>query len=166
MPQLRSGRHVALSISPYLDALASGPDESRYFATVALRLNTSTPAALRDHVVIGYFVEGEGTPPNAPSYNSGYCVADILEGRSDWSAEEVTGFRSHLAEPRFEAWLQAQFEDLDEALRNNRVWSADLMTNDSASGDIDASMLRRAVIRKSAMEPTAMAQLRASGQRS
>jgi hypothetical protein len=73
MPQLKSGRHVALSVSPYLDALASDKDESKYFALVALRLGASTPQALRDHVVIGYFREDQGTPPNAPSYD-GYSA--------------------------------------------------------------------------------------------
>lgn len=85
MPQLKSGRHVAVSASPYLDALAADKDESRYFAIVALRLHAGTPQALRDHLVIGYFGEDQGTPPDAPSYNSGYCVSDVLEGRSDWN---------------------------------------------------------------------------------
>lgn len=42
MPQLKSGRHVALSASPYLDALAAERDETKYFAIVALRLHAST----------------------------------------------------------------------------------------------------------------------------
>jgi hypothetical protein len=106
MPQLKSGRHVTLSLSPYLDALTSGPDESKYFAIVALRLNAASPEALRDHLVVGYFVDGEGTPPNAPSYNSGYCVADVLEGRAKWSPDEVEEFRAFLTEEqRFGPWL-------------------------------------------------------------
>lgn len=84
MPQLKSwSPYIALSASPYLDALTSGPDESKYFAIVALRLNVPTPDALRDHLAVGYFLEGEGIPPDAQSYNSGYCVADVLKGHSD-----------------------------------------------------------------------------------
>ena len=122
MPQLKSGRHVALSISPYLDALTAGSDESKYFAVLALRLSANSPQALRDQVVIGYFREGQGTPPDAPSYPSGYCVGDVLEGRSDWSPEEVAELRAFLDEPRIVRWLQEQWDEIDEAIRNSPVW--------------------------------------------
>lgn len=160
MPQLTSGRHVALSASPYLDALSSEKDESRYFAILALRLHANSPQALRDHLVIGYFVEGEGTPPDAPSYNSGYCVADVLEGRSDWSAEEVDEFRQFLDEPRIGDWLQAQFDEIDDAIKNNTVWGSALLANDGAADEIDVPMLKRAVIQRSVLESNAMEQLR------
>ena len=122
MPQLKSGRHVAFSASPYLDALASEKDESKYFACVALRLHALTPEAMRDHLVIGYFIEGEGTPPNAPIYNAGYCIADVLQGRSDWSTDEVEELRQVVEhEPRFTLWLQEQFDDIDAAIRDNPI---------------------------------------------
>lgn len=158
MPQLKSGRHVALSASPYLDALASEKDESRYFAMVALRVHAGSPRALRDHLVIGYFVAGQGTPPNAPSYNSGYCVADVLEGRSDWSLDEVEEFRQFLDEPRIGGWLQAQFDEIDDAITNNPVWGSNLL--DLTSEEIDVPRLKRVIIQKSAMAPDAMRQLR------
>ncbi len=158
MPQLKSGRHVALSASPYLDALAKEPDESKYFAMLALRVHANSAQALRDHLVIGYFVEGQGTPPDAPSYNSGYCVADVLEGRSDWSADEVEEFRQFLDEPRIGAWLQAQFDEIDDAIRNNPVWGSELL--DLGSGGIDAHSLKRAIVQKSALDADAMRQLR------
>jgi hypothetical protein len=162
MPQLRSGRHVALSAGPYLDALASGSDESKYFSVVALRLNSATPEALLKHLVVAYFVEGEGSPPHAPSYDSGYCVSDILEGLSDWSPDEVEEFREFLtSEPRFKPWLQAQFEELNQAIKDNPVWGSDLLDNEFASDKIDVPMIKRAIIQKSAMEVGAMAQLRA-----
>lgn len=162
MPQLKSGRHVTLSVSPYLNALTSGPDESKYFAVVALRLNVSTLGALRDHLVVGYFVEGEGVPPNAHSYNSGYCVADILEGRSNWSSDEVDEFRVFLIEDlNFGPWLQAQFDEINQTIQDNPVWGTELMESDLASNNIDVPMIKHAIIYKSAMEPNAMAQLRA-----
>lgn len=162
MPQLKSGRHVTFSASPYLDALAAEKDEAKYFALFALRLNASTPEALRDHVVIGYFVEGEGTPPDAPSYNSGYCVADVLEGRTDWSLDDVEDLRQFMAhDPRFGPWLKAQFDDINVAIRDNPVWDSELVVNDVESDDIDLPLLKRAIIKKSAMAPDAMAQLRA-----
>lgn len=162
MPQLQSGRHVALSISPYLDALTSGPDESRNFANVVLRLNIATPEDLRDHLVVGYFVEGEGAPPAARSYNSGYSVADVLSGCSDWSPDEVEEFRAFLTkDPRFDPWLQDQFDELHQTVRDNSVWGSGIPENDTESNDIDVTRIKRAIILKSAMNPNAMAQLRA-----
>ncbi len=78
MPQFAGGRHVALSASPYLGGLAAERIESTYFAVVALRLHAATTQSLRDHLVIGYVVEGRGTPPNMRSCNCGGCVADRL----------------------------------------------------------------------------------------
>lgn len=162
MPQLKSGRHVAFSTSPYLDALGAEKDEAKYFAIFALRVHASTPQALRDHVVIGYFVEGGGIPPHAPSYDSGYCVADVLEGRTDWSPDDIEDLRQFMAhDPRFGPWLQAQFDDINVAIRDNPVWDSELLVNDVASDDIDVPLLKRAIIQKSAIEPGAMAQLRA-----
>ncbi len=160
MPQLASGRHVALSISPYLDALTHGSDESRYFATVALRLNASNARALRGHVVVGCFDDGAGTPPDAPCHDSGFCVDDILQGRSDWRADEVEEMRAILATPRFEAWLQAQFEELDQAIRDNPLWKSDLLMDGGASADFDEASIKRAVILRSASAADAMLQLR------
>ncbi|MBP7623351.1 MAG: hypothetical protein KA763_05220 [Xanthomonadales bacterium] len=160
MPQLKSGRHVALSASPYLDALNSEKDESKYFAIIALRAHTNTPQALRDHLVIGYFVDGVGTPPDAPSYNTGYCVGDVLEGRTDWSPAEIEEFRHFFDEPRFSAWLQVQFDEIDEAIRNSPVWHSELLANDLNSDEIDVPMLKRAIVQKSALESDAMRQLR------
>ena len=161
MPQLKSGRHVAFSTSPYLDALGAEKDEAKYFAIFALRVHASTPQALRDHVVIGYFVEGEGTPPHSPSYNSGYCVADVLEGRTDWSPDDIEDLRQFMTHDlRFGPWLQAQFGDINVAIRDNPVWESELLVNDLASDDIDVPLLKRAIIQKSAIELDAMRQLR------
>ena len=160
MPQLKSGRHIALSASPYLNALAAEKDESRYFAIVALRAHASTPNALRDHLVIGYFEQGQRTPPDAPSYDSGFCVSDVLEGRSNWSADEVEEFRQLLEEPRMVNWLQTQFDEISDAIRDNMVWASELLANDLESDELDVPMLSRAVVQKSALQPDAMRQLR------
>lgn len=162
MPRLSTGRHVALGVNPYLDALASASDEERYFAIVALRLHASTPAALLPHVAIIYFVEGKGDPPKAPAYSSGYCVADVLEGRSDWSPVEVGEFRRFIeGDERVRPWLEKHFAELDHAIRTNAVWQSELLAGDDDDDDISAAMLRRTIIQTSAAAPDALAQLRA-----
>lgn len=130
----------------------------RNFAIVALRVHANTPRALRDQLVSGYCIEGQGTPPNAPSYDSGFCVADVLEGRTDWSPDEVEEFRRFLDEPRIGAWLQVQYDEIDDAIRNNAVWGSQLANEES--DDIDVPSLKRAIIQRSAADPSAMMQLR------
>lgn len=125
---------------------------------VALRVHAATPQRLRDHLVIGYFVEGQGTPPDAPSYNTGYCVADVLDGRTDWSAAEVEEFRQFLDEPRFNAWLQAQFDEIDQAIQSNPMWNSALLAQES--GGIDTHSVKRAIVQRSALDVDAMRQLR------
>lgn len=150
---------MALSASPYLDAVTAGTDAQRYFAIVALRLNALTPEALVKHLVIAYFVEGTGTPPDARNYNSGLCVGDILEGRSDWSADEVDELR-HLVtdDPRFKPWLQAQFDEIDAAIQTSPLWNSELLV---VGDEVDINALKRNAIHRAAMEPGAMSHLRA-----
>lgn len=162
MPQLKSGRHVALSVSPYLDAINSGSEEQRFFAIVAVLMNAGTPEALRNHVVIGYFIESEGTPPDAPCHISGYCVGDVLEGRSDWAPDEVDELTALLDEPRFHQWLGAQFDVIDHAIKGSPVRAMEIMKQDLASKEISAPKLKRAVIIKTALDPHSMAQLRSA----
>ena len=157
MPQLKTGRHVAFSVNPYLDALSDGSDDSRYFAISTLVMHASTPDALRDHVLICCFIEGEGTPPDAPVYFTGYCIGDVLEGRTDWNPDEVDELRSFVMhEPRFTQWLQGQFDAIDSKIRNNPVWNSPLGIE---SDEIDVPAIKRAVIIKSATDPNAMSQL-------
>jgi hypothetical protein len=162
MPRLSTGRHVALGVNPYLDALSCGSDEQRYFAIAALRLHAGTPEALLPHVAVVYFVDGDREPPNAPAYCSDYSVADVLEGRSDWSSDEVEEFRRFISDDqRVRPWLETRFAEIDKAIRTNAVWESDLLVNDDDEADeISAAMIRRAIIHASAVAPDALAALR------
>jgi hypothetical protein len=153
---------MAFSASPYLDAVRTGTDAQRYFAIVALRLNALTPEALVKHLPIAYFVEGTDTPPNARNYNSGLCVDDILEGRSDWSTDEVEELR-HLVtdDARFKSWLQARFDEIDDAIQTISLFAPGALGSPSESDEIDADTIMRAAIHRAAMEPDAMSHLRA-----
>jgi len=160
MPQLKSGRHVGLTICPYLDLLATGTQEQRYFALVTLRLNAAKPEALLGHLVVMYF---EGNPPDAPAYSSPYCAADIMEGRSDWLPSEVDEFIEWLTEnTAFAPWLRGQFDDLNRAIQENSVWESPLMENDLDSDLVDEPMIKRAAIHRAALLPDAMIRLRSS----
>lgn len=130
MPQLKSGRHVALSASPLLDKIRYGSDTSVSAVIMAFRLSVSSPQQMRDFLTVGYFRVGEGNPPNAASYDSGFLVKDILEGEADWTEEEIREFENWLnTNPEINHWLSEQFKEIDTAIRNHVVWSAPLWTD-------------------------------------
>ena len=79
MPQLKSGRHVALSASPYLDALSSEKDEARYFAILALRVHANSPETLRDHLPVSPVAAVSGRPRSL----RGTLIAALVIGLSD-----------------------------------------------------------------------------------
>lgn len=160
MPQLKSGRHVAISSIPFLNALESRHAESRYFATLALHHHVTTPDILCANLIVGYFLEGEGTPPYAPMYSSGYRVADVLEGRSDWQPDEVEEFREFLQSPRNQSWLQREFARVADACQNNATWIQEWVDADKQLPDI--AHLKREVLAASATRPDALIRILAA----
>lgn len=160
MPQLKSGRHVALSATRYLDALSFGSAEVKLFAIVALRIHAPSPQALCDHLLIEYFREGEGTPPDAPSFDSGYCVADVLEGRAGWRPDEVDELRRILDEPRFRGWLQGQFDEIERAIHHDPVLGPARPGEDPILDAIDLPMPVRSHVQDFATAADSMRQIR------
>ncbi len=133
MPQLKSGRHVALSASPLLDKIKCGSDVSVSAAIMAFRLSVSSPQQLRDFLTVGYFQESEGNPPNAPSYSSGFLVKDVLEGKAGWSEEEIREFENWLnTSPEVNQWVSEQFKEINTVIRNHVVWGTPFWTDDES----------------------------------
>jgi hypothetical protein len=133
MPQLKSGRHVALSASPLLDRLSFGSDTSVSAIIVAYRLNVNSPRDLLNFVTVGYFREGEGTPPNAPSYSSGFSVSEVLAGKAGWSQDEIDEFNDWLnSNEKLNVWLEEQFESINIAIRDSLVWETPLWSDDQS----------------------------------
>lgn len=131
MPQLKSGRHVALSASPLLDKIKFGSDASVSYTILAYRFEVSSPQKLRDFLTVGYFREGEGGPLDALSYDSGFLVRDVLAGRAGWSADEVDEFEQWLSTSApLDAWLVEEFNAINHVIRNSLVWDTPLWTDD------------------------------------
>jgi hypothetical protein len=127
MPKLKSGRHVGLSADQILTAINFGTDESIYAAILAYRLNARTPAQLRDFLAVAYYREGEGEPPHAPAYDSGFLVKDVLDGKAGWAAEEVADLQEWMdTNPRFSAYLEETFDRINEAIQSSLVWTTEL----------------------------------------
>lgn len=158
MPQLPSGLRVALSVSPYQDALLVDNENSAYYAVLALLFHASTPEDLLRQAVVG--VIPEGLPDTGPAYRSGYCVVDVLEGRSDWSSDDIGAFREFLGTERVQAWLQQEFDALMKAVQEHPVWQSPLCEGFDDTERIDAAALKRAVICRTVQDPASMAELR------
>lgn len=132
MPQLKSGRHVALSASPLIDQLKFGTDVEISAVVIAYRLTISSAHQLRDFLTVGYFREGE-EPPEARSYNSGFLVKDVLAGKADWSQEEIQEFEAWLnANTKLNDWLTEQFNSINVAIRDNLVWDSPFWIDDES----------------------------------
>lgn len=128
MPQLQSGRHVAVGEPGLVEAITQGDEDSALATIMHSRASIRDTRDLVDLLPVVYFNESEGTPPDCPRYPSGLLVHEVLEGQSDWSDEEVAEFRSWIENHAgLHRWLADYLERLDDAIRNARIWqSSDL----------------------------------------
>lgn len=125
MPQLVSGRHFGILPSGLRESLSQGSDEQRSYVILAVRMYMQSLDDLAKSLQVAYF--GEGGPPDAAPYLSGFIVQDVLDGKADWSDSELAEFRHWLAtDVRLRDWLQMQIDEIDEAIRNSSVWESPL----------------------------------------
>jgi hypothetical protein len=131
MPQLKSsGRHFGLDTGALLDATRTGTDEQKYTFVLSYRLSVAKPQDLCNFLPVIYFKDGEGAPPNAPMYRSGFLVKDVMEGRAGWSVEEVEELTRWLkTDERLQSWLEVHFEEIGAAIRSSPLWKSDLMSD-------------------------------------
>ena len=119
MPQLQSGRHVAVAEPGLIEAITQGDEYSALAAIMEVRTSIRDTRDLIELLPVVYFDESEGTPPDCPSYFSGLLVREVLEGQSDWSDDEVAEFRSWTRNhAELHQWLADYLERLDDAIRN------------------------------------------------
>lgn len=148
--ELKSGRRTVLTARPYFQAIVSGSEDAQFYAISALRMNAARPETLCQQLVVEQ--DAQATP---------VCVSDILDGRTDWSLEEIKQLRESLTRsPEFSSWLEATFADLDACIRNSPVFGSNLVENDFDLGNPNPDMILRAVVLKAALKPDAMQILR------
>lgn len=128
MPKLRSGRHFGLEPSSLADAAFTGTDEQIYAFVIAYRLEVRTPADLAAFMPVIYFEEGQGKPPDAPTYRSGFRVRDVLKGGAGWTSDEIDELGAWLKnDERLAVWLECHFDEIDHAISNSPLWNSALM---------------------------------------
>ena len=127
MPQLSSGRRVGLLVDALIDNFTQGTDERVYEFIVAYRLSVTKPEHLRDFLPVVYYKQDQGNPPNAPAYNSGFLVMDVLAGKAGWSDVEIAEFRHWLKVNEYvNAALAENFEAIHQAIQDNSIWNSEL----------------------------------------
>lgn len=128
MPKLKSGRHFGLEPRSLAAGATTGTSPQMYAFIVAYRLEVRTPDDLANFMPVIYFKEGEGEPPNAPMYRSGFLVKDVLAGKAEWSSDEIEELKLWLKtnEP-LRDWLKANFTEIDLEIRNSALWNSEFM---------------------------------------
>ena len=113
MPQLPSGRHVALTADPILELARQG----NWGLTMAFTLEVKSVEDLAPLLNIAYFkpVAGE-SGPGVP-YPSGLMLSDIGTEKCDWPTEDVAFFNTWLASDAVRQWMQNTHDELAELIR-------------------------------------------------
>lgn len=129
MPQLPSGRHIAIgtdSLNGLLEAVAAG------FRVNEL-MSINKPERLSSYLDLYYFRPAEPgetaveytdaalTPPDGfIPYRSGHTLASIHTEWDHWPAEDRQAFVEFLGEPRFSDYLNSLFKYIEEYKRTLR----------------------------------------------
>ena len=87
-----------------------------------------------DYLTVTYYRQcDENPPPDALCYDSGFLVKDVLQGKADWSEDEIREFDNWLHSNRkVEIFLTAQFNEINTAIRDSVVWDTPLWTDDES----------------------------------
>ncbi len=123
MPQLQSGRHVAVSEPGLIEAITQGDENIALGVIMGSRLSIRNTRDLAELLPVVYFDDSAGTPPDCPRYPSGLQVHEVLNGQSDWSDEEVEEFRSWIeTNEGLHQWLAGYLDRLNDTIRNAKIW--------------------------------------------
>jgi len=117
MPQLPSGRHVALISDIIFAAVRKGD----FGTSMALTMHVRTPEEMASLIGISYYTPIEGEPGPGTAYLSGLMLADIGSEKCDWPDEDVDFFRQWLASDVVQQWLQKTFDEFTELKRTVKI---------------------------------------------
>jgi hypothetical protein len=135
MPKLKSGRHVGVEPASLLNTVKFGSPEEIYSFVLTYRLSVHGPEDICQILPVIYFEDGNGEPPNAPMYRSGFSVQDVLSGKAGWTSEEISEFDLWLKENKqLNAWLASNYKEIDEAIKSSLLWNSKFITDGKETG--------------------------------
>jgi len=122
MPQLPSGRHVAVNAEP-IQALI---DKAYETVPPAAFLAIKSRLDLLPYIKVIYLREASGgdivqehmasqpVPPGMEAYDSGYNLLNIKDEVQSWSREDQEAFMDFLNSERFETFLDGVFQTVQK----------------------------------------------------
>jgi hypothetical protein len=116
VPQLPSGRLVALTIDPALEKAKEGHAIFR----AVFKAQVKSADDIDQVVSIRYHRPKEGIPYPGEPYLSGITLNAIGTDRCDWSQEDIESFRQWLTTDNTQQWLRAAYSDMLDAISNSR----------------------------------------------
>lgn len=128
MPQLKSGRHVALGEPGLIEAVSQDNETKALGAVLITRISIQEPWNLAEVLPVVYFDESRGAPPDCPRYPSGFLVYEVLEGKSDWDDAEVAELRDWVEnDAGLQQWIADYLRRLDEAIQSLPSWELEAL---------------------------------------
>lgn len=116
MPQLPSGRLVALTIDPALKKAKGG----HAFFRAVFKVQVKSLDDIDQVVSILYHRPKEGIPYPGEPYLSGITLNAIGTERCDWSNEDIESFRQWLATDNTQQWLRTAYSDMMDAISSSK----------------------------------------------
>ena len=117
MPQLPSGRHVALSP----DRIMAMAREGNFALTMAVETDMDGSFDILSLLdVVGFDASDADAPFPGRPYLLGILARDIDTDACDWPPEDKASFAEWLDSPRARAWLQDVRDDLAEVVATVR----------------------------------------------
>lgn len=117
MPQLPSGRHVALVSDPIFALVREG----NFGPNMTILLHAKSPADLAPLLNIAYFTPMEEESGPGVPYLSELMLADIGVDKCGWPDGDVEFFRKWLASEVAQQWLKNTFNELSELMRTVKL---------------------------------------------
>lgn len=117
MPQLPSGRHVALVSDPIFALVREGDLGTAMTMTLHMR----SPEDMAPLLNIANFTPVEGKSGPGLPYLSELMLADIGTEKCGWPAEDVVFFQKWLESDVAQQWLQNTFAELTELIRTVKI---------------------------------------------
>ncbi|MBI2799000.1 MAG: hypothetical protein HYX63_01735 [Gammaproteobacteria bacterium] len=117
MPQLPSGRHVDMCAAIALERAVSG----HFGFHLAFKVTDVLGQDLSPIIRVMVFEPTEGfEAPSKPRF-AGFMLSELRTKKCDWSKPDIAAFRAHLKEPDTKVWLEAQYEEIRQAIKNTPV---------------------------------------------
>ncbi len=116
MPQLPSGRLVALTIDPALEMARKG----HAFFRAMFKVQVKSADNIDQAVSILYYRPKEDVPYPGEPYLSGITLNAIGTDRCDWSQEDIDSFRQWLSADNTRQWLRTAYNDMVNTISNSK----------------------------------------------